>query len=196
MENTIENKRSPIYPQQDYIWYAINNDNSKVYEYDNNKKETMFDYLDKTNVKHFGLLGNGITFSFDRESGQFYISDKPIDLSININNKPISLKGDKDIIQFKMAHTDGSFIKKGPITYRKSIDGFFMGYKMKTTIDNKDLYIQINIGIPMAGEDRRPFLGIKITSPVNDICIITLNKKETELKLEEGKSNFVNIYFQ
>jgi len=193
--NAIENKQSPMFPKQDYIWYAIDNNDKYIYEYDNDLKETMFDYLDKTNIKHFGLLGNGLTFSFDRESGTFYINNNPIDLEIFIEDKKLSFVGEKDIIQFKMAHTDGVIKKNQLQRYRRTIDGFFMGYKMKIDFDRKDLFLQINIGIPVTGEDRRPFVGIKITSPIETICNVKLNKKETSIELEKDKSNFTNIYF-
>ena len=191
----IENKQSPIFPKQDYIWYAIDNDGKYIYEYDNDLNETMFDYLDKSNIKHFGLLGNELTFSFDRETGIFYILDKPIDLKIFINDEQLSFIGEKDIIQFKMAHTDGVVRKNQLQRYRRMIDGFFMGYKMKIDFNGMDLYLQINIGIPVTGSDRRPFMGIKITSPIETICNIKLNNKDNELKLEANKSNFTNIYF-
>ena len=70
-----------------------------------------------------------------------------------------------------------------------------MGYKMKIDFHGNILYLQINIGIPMTGEDRRPFVGIKITSPIDAICNVKLNNKDNEMKLEEGKSNFINVYF-
>ena len=195
MENFIEKNKSPMWPKQDYIWYAIDKDDKKIYEYDNNLKETMFDYLDKSNIKHFGLLGNGLTFSFDIETGIFYILDKPINLDISINNESLNLNGNKDIIQFKMAHTDGVIKKDRIQNYIRTIDGFFMGYKMKTNFNDSILYLQINIGIPVTGSDRRPFIGIKITSPITEECIIKLNNKETKFELEENKSSFINVYF-
>ena len=193
--NTVENKRSPIYPEQEYIWYCKKNNNSYIYEYDNDKHETMFDYLDKANIVEFGLLGNGITFSFDVDSGIFYINDKALDMDLYIGAKEIKPIGAKDIIEYKMAHTDGIMQGGRLKRYVRNIDGYFVGYKM--SLDN-GVYYQANIGIPVTGNDRRPFIGFKISAPKKSTfkaIIKNQNNNTGSIELEPNRSNYLNLYF-
>ena len=191
--NTIENKRSPVFPEQEYIWYGKRANGSFVYEYDDEKNEVMFDYLDKTDITEFGILGNGCTFSFDVESGKFYINGNELAFNVRTGEKEINTAGPKDLIEYKLAHTDGVVQGRCIRKYIRSIDGYFVGYKMTV---NEKVYYQVNLGIPVSGADRRPFLGFKVCTPENTEFVVTYNGKQTSTKLEKNKTGYLNVYLQ
>ena len=197
IQNTVENLRCPTYPNQEYIWFAEYNDSSKIYEIENDGKENPFDYIDKNNIKNFGLIGNGIKFEYNLETGIFDISNKKFFILIENKDKIIDIeKQKKDIITFKMAHTDGMIVGRKVTRYKRFIDGYFVGYK--TNID--DIYIQILFGIPVTGEDRRPFFGVKISDKTNSEYIVSLKQEnnlidQKELSVKNNKAAATNLYF-
>ena len=189
----IENKHSPVFPEQEYIWYGKRKDGSFIYEYDNDKNETMFDYIDAASITEFGMLGNGITFSFNIQSGNFYINDKLLEIDVNIGDEKVNTSGPKDLIEYKLAHTDGVVQGRTIKKYTRTIDGYFVGYKM---LIKNNTYYQVNIGIPVSGADRRPFIGFKVCAPKNTELGVSLNNSKKEsVKLQKNKTGYLNVYF-
>jgi hypothetical protein len=187
----IEQNTSPLEPKQEYIWFADYEDGNSIYEFDNSKKETSFYDIDQDKVITYGLLGNHLRISFNKQSGIFNIGGAEYPVFITINNKKVDLhKIEKKLVHFKMGHSDMLMVPNKPNEYTRSIDGYFFGYRL--TYDK--LNIQIIFGIPVAGEDRRLFFGIKASSQLNAQVKVQIGDKSKILPLKSNKTKAVNVY--
>ncbi len=182
---------SPLHPQQEYIWFADYGNNQLVYEFDDDKKETSFYDIDQDKTQFFGLIGNGLRLSFNKETGTFILNNKEYPVSIQLNQTDINLKDqDKRLVHFKLGHTDAVIINRKINRYERNIDGYFFGYRF--TYDQ--VYMQIIFGIPVAGADRRPFFGIKISSNISAKIQIQIGTKAQTLDITSNKTETTNIY--
>ena len=197
-------------PENDqcYIYYAEYFDGTILYEYDNDHNHLDFNSIDQSKVKYFGFIGNGMKIYWDIQTCIFYIRNKEYSVDVYSEDENISIPistQKKDLITFKLAHTD--CLISGGATIPKNergniIDTFFIGFK---TNYNENVYIQILFGIPMTGQDRRPFFGVRISSKNDKIYtakLVGLNETEDtsnfskkEIKLKDGKSSAVELYF-
>lgn len=198
----IEKLRSPEHDQA-YIYYAEYYDGTKLYEYDDNHVHTDFKDIDQSKVKYFGLIGNGMKIYWDIPTGILHIGKKEFMIKLSSNASVLPMIGvKKDLITFKMAHTD-SVISGGVIQKSEKgnvIDAYFIGFKMN--LDS--VYTQILFSIPMTGPDRKPFFGVRISNKNNENYTAELvgltgedesRFTKKEIKLKDGKSSAVELYF-
>jgi hypothetical protein len=203
--NYIERLLSPEKDDgQVYIYYAQYFDGTILYEYDNDHNHLDFNSIDQDKVKYFGFIGNGMKIYWDIPAGILHIGKREYMIKISSPNSILPIIGSKkDLITFKMAHTDslvcGGSIKKSDLG--NIIDGFYIGFKMN--LDS--VFTQILFGIPVTGKDLRPYFGVRISNKKDEIYtaeLIGLNGEDesnftkTNIELKDGKSSAVELYFQ
>ena len=203
--NYIERLLSPVKDDgQVYIYYAEYYDGTRLYEYDDEQNHLDFKNIDQSKVKYFGLIGNMMNIYWDIPTGILHIGKNEYMIKItssNGNTLPV-IGSKKDLITFKMAHTD-NMISGGAIQKSEKgnvIDHFCIGYKMNLD----EVFTQIIFDIPVTGSDRRPFFGVRISNKNDSIYtaeLVGLNGEDsskftkTEIKLKDGKSSAVELYF-
>lgn len=192
----IEKNLSPN-KNQPYIWFAKYKNGTTDYEYDEDMKETMFDYIDKANTAIFGLIGNGLKIYFDTNTGIFNIGSEKFHISIKKDGKEFvdlfNIK--KDLIEYKTAHSDCRIGRK-IVTEPPVIEGFYIGYKTK--LDN--LFVQIVFSVPVYGEDLRPYFMVRMSGKDNNYTVDLINDSNTvfdskNIEIKESKASSVNLQF-
>jgi hypothetical protein len=162
-----------------------------------------FNSIDQTKVKYFGFIGNGMKIYWDIPAGILHIGKREYMVKILSSNSILPISGSKkDLITFKMAHTDnlvcGGVIKKSDLG--NIIDGFYIGFKMN--LDS--VFTQILFCIPVTGTDLRPYFGVRISNKKDKIYTAELvglngedesNFTKTNIELKDGKSSAVELYF-
>ena len=191
IEPLLERKISPIATKQEYIWFGKYNDNSYIYEVDQDKKEMSFEEILQDKINEFGLIGNGLKLSFIKSTGNFNINGQENKVFITKDDVPLMFNTPKDIIQFKTGHTDGVFLGRKIQRYERFIDGYFFGYKTK--IDN--LHLQIVLNILVAGQNRRPFWEIKASNNKTTKLAINIGERKAQLELQPNKINTAKLFF-
>lgn len=187
---------------QSYIYFAKYFNGKEIYEYDNETTHLNFNDIDQSHTKYFGLIGNGMKMYWDISTGIFHLGKNEYIINISSEDEIINYIGvNKDLITFKNAHTD-SMINGGQIENigNNIIDSYFTGFKMNF----KSIFIQILFGIPVTGNDRRPFFGVRISNKEDkkyNVELIGLNGEnkmkfsKNEMILKDGKSSISELYF-
>lgn len=199
--NAIEMLRSPEHDQA-YIYFAEYFNGEILYEYDNDHNHLDFKDIVQSKVKYFGFIGNGIKVYWDIPAGILHIGKREYTVKLSSSKGTLSFIGKKDLITFKLAHTD-SMINGGTLPKNERgniIDCFFIGFKMN--LDS--VFTQILFAIPVTGQDRRSYFAVRISNKNDEIYTAELigmngedeskfSKKEIELK--DGKSSATELYF-
>lgn len=148
--------RCPV-PDQRYIWYGKYNDDSMVYEFDNNGIETNFTEIKKEDLTSFGLMGNGGRVYFDVNDGLIHLDTTRVlnlylldenDDKIKITEIPDYKYN--DIIQYKKGYMDfryGRGIQEGKIKASEH----FMGYKVDLKDKENTIKAQVIYCLPVRG---------------------------------------------
>lgn len=199
----LEQYMSPVRNEgQSYIYFAKYFNGKEVYEYDNETNHLNFNDIDQSHTKYFGLIGNGMKMYWDISTGIFHLGKNEYIINISSGEEIVNYIGiDKDLITFKNAHTD-SMINGGQIENigTNIIDSYFIGFKMNF----KSVFIQIVFGIPVSGNDRRPFFGVRISNKEDkkyNVELVGLNGEnkmkfsKNEMILKDGKSSIIELYF-
>ena len=200
--NSIEELLSPAAKEgQDYIYFAKYYDRSFIYEYDNDLNHFKFDDIDKSKVKLFGLIGNGIKLYWDIPTGIFHIGKNEYGIRISNGSLELPQYGmQKDLITFKVAHTD-AIVSGGKTTSMGNIiDSYFIGFKMSV----ETAFVQILFSIPINGEDLRPFFAVRISNKQDSNYtaeLLGLNGEDSskfskkDINVKDGKSSITQLYF-
>ena len=162
-------------------WIATYQNGEYLKEFEDGEENSFYD-IEQDRLKGFGLVG-GEVFRFDNNTGTFYINGDP--LEIYYGDKLLTGETDKDLIQFKEAHSE---IKPGAQgRLQNKIDSYNMGYKTKVD----DIYFK---GIVKVYENKK-ILEITLSSDNthDEELIIDFDEKHTfeaPLKEKAGKINF------
>jgi len=194
---------------QSYIYFAEYYDGTILYEYDNDHTHLKFDSIEQDKVKYFGFIGNGLKMYWEVSSTLFYIGEHQYKINIEEIEEnyimPIEKSEKKDLITFKTAHVD-SLLSFGGLPKNETgniIDGYYIGFKTKYNDNGNEIFVQEVFSIPVTGEDRRPFFGVRLSSKENKKYEISLvsttddNSKfsRKDIDLKDGKSSIVELYF-
>lgn len=171
---------------QAFIWYAINEDGSKIFEYDLNNNSNRFDDLDKTKVKEFGFIGLGGKLFLNVENGVITLDgDRELNLSLFDRDKgdTIQITKNKDIDYhnfFEMKQLSCNFtfnsetneISHGTDSY---ISAFIFGYSGSISYDNYKFKFKYNYTLDMVKGMNTANFGLKCNRKwIGDISLSCL----------------------
>lgn len=186
---------------QDYIYFAKYFDGKILYEYDEDLNHLDFNSIEKGKVKQFGLIGNGIKLYWDIPTGIFHIGKNEYGIRITNGSLELPQYGiQKDLITFKMAHTDSLVSGGSTKSLGNIIDSYFVGFKMNV----ETAFVQILFSIPINGEDLRPFFAVRISNKQDSKYtaeLLGLNGEDSskfskqDINLKDGKSSVTQLYF-
>jgi len=141
---------SPINTQP-FIWMVEYFLGDGLTEFDLNTQEpNPFQFIDKSKVKRFGLIGNGAKLFFNSNGGIFRLLGNTYQFAISIDNMNYPLNPlshfVNDIITYKKAEAimniNGSNLDTAP-----KIKGYYFGYKTQLTIKDMKFFIKPIISI-------------------------------------------------
>ena len=186
---------------QDYIYFVKYFNGKTLYEYDEDLNHFDFKDINQSQVKLFGLIGNGIKLYWDIPAGIFHIGKNEYGIRISNGSLELPQYGiTKDLITFKMAHTDSIVSGGSTKSLGNIIDSYFVGFKMNV----ETAFVQILFSIPINGEDLRPFFAVRISNKQDSNYtaeLLGLNGEDSskfskkDINLKDGKSSVTQLFF-
>lgn len=186
---------SPVEYKQPFMWYAEYKDGTFLEEFESETKENNFKDIDKDLLVSFGLCGRNVKLSCNSNTGKFNIVDKEVEFYIKDKSNTLIKLTDianetyTDVISFKSIYKE--FSRTGVPLGDAIIDGYFFGYKHRTTVVNKgDMNFKIIYAVPMGKTmkfglsfspkfDLKGNVFMKINGELVDSIFIDVNKNES-----------------
>lgn len=106
-------------------WVATYENGEYLKEFEEGTENSFYD-IEQDRLDGFGLVGQEV-FRFNNGTGTFYINGDP--LEVYYGDKLLTGDTDKDLIQFKEAHSEIKPGSRGKL--KNKIDSYNMGYKTK-----------------------------------------------------------------
>lgn len=196
---------SPVPFIQKFIWYAIYEDDTFIKEYENNGKKHDPDEIKNSEVKEFGILGNGGRIYFNTKDGLIYHRPNMFisNITINYNGKDYNiLNKDKsniadgvdyhNLTELKLGHSDAS-INPGHVSSQKlrfTTDEIMIGYK--GVLKEADINYEVYIILPIKGGRLR--LSTSISSTSHDMEQVSVKMTSTNGSTDTDQlQNLANI---